>query len=37
MSTLRYFLSTYRLYRAHHSMSYALQSAYRIAFHKLPF
>jgi len=37
MSTLRNFLSIYRLYRAHHPMAYALQSAYRIAFHKLPF
>jgi len=37
MNTLRYFLSTYRLYRRAHPMTYALQIAYRIAFHKTPF
>lgn len=37
MNTLRHFFSIYRLYRHHHPMAYALQSAYRIAFQKLDF
>lgn len=37
MNTLRDFLATYRLYRAHHPRSYALVSAYRIAVQRLPF
>lgn len=37
MKTLFDFIGTYRLYRAHHTRRYALESAYRIAVQRLPF
>ena len=37
MSRITEFLLVYRLYRGHHSFSYALRTAYSIAFCQLPF
>ena len=37
MSALRQFLAVYRLYRAHHSRTYAMRIAYWCAFKGLPF